>query len=190
MKNLSALLREAADRIDACERLVRVDPLTETYNLRGVEELFDREMRRHNAFQRPLSIFVVDIDEFKQVNQQYLHTGGNKALITVARSIKAVLSKTDQLGRPGGDEFAVIAPETDEARAIRLAERIRQSVMEAVTVYNGKDIRVTVSVGGCVAAADQPTTCETMLDLASRAVLMAKQESEGKNHEVILGIPR
>jgi diguanylate cyclase len=168
------------------EKLALADPLTGLPNRRAMDRLAERELRRRDRYPGALSLGLVDIDHFKQVNSQYLLSGGDKVLMDLARVFGTSLRTVDLLGRIGGEEFLVIAPETDHEGAKTLAERIRTNVEKHVFVYQEDTIPVTVSVGFAVADADVQIDYECMKLVADRALADAKRT--GRNRCVVLGV--
>src|SRR5437588_10723930 len=106
------------------EKLARTDPWTGPPNRRAMDRLAERELRRRDRYPGPLSILLIDVDHFKSINERYLLPGGDKVLTDLARALKESIRGVDFLGRIGGEEFMVIAPETDMEGAASLAERI------------------------------------------------------------------
>jgi diguanylate cyclase (GGDEF)-like protein len=169
------------------ERLALADPLTGLANRRAMDRLAERELRRRDRYPGALAIGLVDIDHFKQVNSQYLLSGGDKVLVDLARVFGVSVRKdVDLLGRIGGEEFLVIAPETDIDGATALAERIRSNVEKHVFIYQDDTIPVTVSVGFAVAGAGVEIEYEYMKLTADRALAEAKRS--GRNRCIILGV--
>jgi diguanylate cyclase (GGDEF)-like protein len=121
-QSLDALLH---DRI---YRMATVDEGTEVFTKRYLLEALEREIRRAHRTQRPLCLVCLDLDHFKQVNDQFGHNGGDVVLRAVATAVKAQLRGCDILGRMGGEEFAVVLPETELGTAAALAERVRAAV--------------------------------------------------------------
>jgi len=155
-----ALYEQAAGQISlAINRLILIerigqmaitDDLTGLLNYRGLQQFGQREVERALRFNRPLAALMIDLDRFKQVNDQYGHTAGNEVLREVARSIRVNVRDIDIVGRYGGEEFLVLLPESDMEEARQVAERIRQ-VVEALIVRAGQtQIHVTVSLGAAV----------------------------------------
>jgi two-component system cell cycle response regulator len=122
--------RQSLDALmhDRIYRMATVDEGTEVYTKRYLLEALDREIRRAQRSERPLSLVCLDLDHFKQVNDQFGHHGGDEVLRGVAQALKAQLRSCDILGRMGGEEFAVVLPETDLDAAVALAERMRAAV--------------------------------------------------------------
>jgi len=148
---LVSLLTEArADLQQAMvqlNQLVTIDPLTGAYSRRYVFELLDRHvanLRRHGT---PVSIVMLDLDHFKRVNDQYGHPVGDRALSAASRAVTGVLREGDLLARIGGEEFLVLLPMTDQAGALLLAERLRQTLADTQLQEGGATISLPASFG-------------------------------------------
>jgi len=130
-------------------KLACTDGLTGLYNHRQFKEFFDREMNRATRLARPLSLAMLDIDNFKQFNDEYGHAIGDQVLVTVADLINEHLRSADLPCRYGGEEFAIILPDTDQDEAIVVAERLRKVISEESTKGLPPEIAhgITVSVG-------------------------------------------
>ncbi len=145
---------EMEHRLEEANLLLRgqamQDPLTALANRRNVDEALGIEFLRSQRLQLPLGILMVDIDRFKAFNDTYGHPAGDACIRAVASAICAVLRRpTDLAGRYGGEEFAVLLPNTDEAGVAGTGERIRRSVQEMGLVHAGSEFGVvTISVGG------------------------------------------
>jgi len=129
-------LREAAHR----------DPLTDLLNRRGFQDVFDTELERARRASQPLSLIVGDLDRFKRVNDVHGHAAGDAVLVRVADAIRGAKRGFDSAARVGGEEFAVLAPGSDEHGAYMLAERIRAAVREALGGRR-EEARLTISFG-------------------------------------------
>src|SRR5262249_59675652 len=125
------------------EKLALTDPLTQLPNRRAMDRLAERELRRRDRYPGPLALGLIDVDHFKQINCQYLLPGGDKVLVDLARCLAGSLRGVDSLGRIGGEEFLVIAPETNLEGAAVLGERIRSTVQ--ATPFHFKEFVVTVT---------------------------------------------
>ncbi len=112
------------------ERLSTTDHLTQSYNRLKTDELIRVEIDRARRYQRDLSIIMIDIDHFKEVNDQHGHQAGDLVLKEVVNIIKVNMRNTDFLGRWGGEEFLIVCPETDLASAYVVAEKLRQKIEE------------------------------------------------------------
>jgi diguanylate cyclase (GGDEF)-like protein/PAS domain S-box-containing protein len=150
------------------------DGLTGTYNRRGFFELGLREVERANRFGRTLAAIMMDIDNFKDVNDKFGHAAGDQVLQTVSGILVENIRKIDILGRYGGDEFAILLPEIDMFAATGVAERLRQCIADTTVPSERKGpIRVTASLG----VAKLSTTIkdlEGLLQNADRAMYHAK----------------
>jgi diguanylate cyclase (GGDEF)-like protein/putative nucleotidyltransferase with HDIG domain len=151
------------------------DSLTELLNRRGFEEVFDMELERARRAETPLSLIVGDLDRFKRVNDEHGHTGGDAALKRVARAIDASKRGFDTAARIGGEEFAVLAANSDEHGAYMLAERIRAEIEQ-----DGSGL--TVSFGIATFPLHGGST-EALLLAADQALYAAKHL--GRNRTVI-----
>jgi diguanylate cyclase (GGDEF)-like protein len=157
------------------ERLALTDPLTGLFNRRAVDELARFELRRHARYPSPVTVGIIDVDHFKQINTDYLLTGGDEVLRGLAKILTGSLREVDSVGRIGGEEFLVIARETNEEGAQRLAERIRATVANTPIDYHGQSISITVSLGFAVADVGIPAEYQEMAEVAASALAYAKR---------------
>ena len=157
----------------------RQDPLTGIANRRYFMEILKGELRRSERYERTLSLLQIDADKFKSVNDTCGHDAGDLVLKALAGSIQDALRDPDTLGRLGGEEFAVILPETRLEEAIAVAERIREMVESCqIEVPANQPLRVTVSIG----AASKPPECEDCDDLLKRSdEAMYRAKETGRN---------
>lgn len=155
------------------------DPLTGLYNRTELNNLLDKEFTRAERYKRELSIFMVDIDYFKKVNDTYGHIFGDITLKSVARSIQKTIRLSDLCARFGGEEFIILLPETPSSDAFSQAERLRKSIEECVISDDeGNKTNVTVSIG----IASYPENGNTIDDLLKNADLaLYKAKSNGRN---------
>ena len=161
------------------EELSSRDGLTGLYNRREFEDRLREETQRARRYGKPLSVMLLDIDHFKEVNDRYGHQAGDETLIAVADLIRLSARPMDAVCRYGGEELAVILPETDASGAGIVAERIRASVAESLTVTpQGDEIQVTVSIGVAAFPRDGDTG-PGLVKAADEALYAAKQE--GRN---------
>ncbi len=156
------------------ERLALTDPLTGLLNRRAMEESAAFELKRHKRFPGSLTFALIDADHFKDVNTRYLLPGGDEALRGLARTLTGSLREVDLVGRMGGEEFLVIAPETNFDGAVTLAERIRSTVARTPIAFGPHAIRITVSIGVAVADAGVVSSFEGMYATAAAALGVAK----------------
>ncbi|GAA3698697.1 sensor domain-containing diguanylate cyclase [Oceanisphaera sediminis] len=128
-------------------RLSITDNLTGLLNRGAWENLLDSEFSRYQRYGHPCSLVLIDIDNFKSINDQYGHPVGDEVIRHLAATIRAVLRSTDQSGRYGGEEFGIILPETDSEGAVVIVERLRRAVEAAVITTRNMEIRYTISSG-------------------------------------------
>jgi diguanylate cyclase (GGDEF)-like protein len=155
-------------------RLSQEDHLTGLLNRRQITQLLDNEVRRALRYDATFSVIMMDIDNFKSVNDRFGHQAGDTVLKKIADVIRKGVRATDLIGRWGGEEFIILSPETDVAGSILLAEKMR-SLLEANDF--GKIGDITASFG--VAAFNQSDDCETVIGRADAGLYAAK--NGGKN---------
>jgi len=162
------------------EKLALTDPLTGLPNRRAMDRLTERELRRRDRYPSPLSVGLVDVDHFKEVNGRYLLPGGDKVLIDLGKILQGSLRTVDFMGRIGGEEFLLIAPETNLEGAQVLGERIRANVETTGIPYLKEVIHITVSIGFAVAEAGVQADYEQMKHVASAALAEAKMTGRNR----------
>ncbi len=172
--NLS-LERRVAQRTEELERLAITDALTGIHNRGEIMRRGYAELERAERYQRPVAALMIDIDFFKQINDQFGHQAGDHTLQLVAAEIQSCCRLSDSLGRYGGEEFLLLCPEMDKASASHLAERVREKVA-ALQFEFGQ--MVTVSIG--VADSSEQTNLETLINAADQALYMAKEQGRNK----------
>lgn len=169
-------LTQLRQRIDVLNELVSTDELTGLYNLRYFRTLVSTEMQRSKRSGIPLSLVIVDIDHFKQVNDVHGHEAGNLALRHVASLIRDGVRGSDIVCRYGGEEFVMVLPETQLPVAIEVAERIRLSIEASmVELPDGTVIELTASMGANVFNCTDSLSIEEFVDSADHFLYEAKQ---------------
>jgi diguanylate cyclase (GGDEF)-like protein len=168
------------------EQMAITDELTQIYNRRYFHTRLDQEVSRSKRYDHPLSLMMLDIDHFKRVNDVYGHQIGDDVLAGLAAIIKSTTRKMDVVVRYGGEEIAVILPETDGSGAVLNAEKIRHNIEKHVfEVLNGKILQVTVSVGvSCLdqIANNEEDKAKKLIKIADDALYQAKKS--GRNQVV------
>jgi diguanylate cyclase (GGDEF)-like protein len=149
--------------------------LTGLLNRRAMEESAGVELKRHARYPSPLTFALIDADHFKSVNTNYLVTGGDAVLRGLSRVLTGAVREVDLVGRVGGEEFLVIAPETNFDGAVRLGERIRSTVAGTLIPYQQHNIQITVCLGLAVADVGVPATYERMFTVAAAGLARAKE---------------
>ena len=157
------------------------DPLTGLQNRRAFLQSGEAELIRARRYQRPLSLLMLDVDHFKAINDTHGHGAGDLVLQTLADTITQTLRSIDRSGRLGGEEFAILLPETSLAGATLVAERLRLIIAALEVDYAAAAIRVTVSIGVTQIASTIPTLTEALV-FADRAMYLAK--AQGRNRVV------
>lgn len=166
---------------DRARTLSVYDSVVGTWNRRYFHQRMDQELERHARFERPFSLLLVDIDDFKSVNDSYGHHRGDAVLIELVARVLKVIREIDVFARFGGEEFVLLLPETDSEGGVRTAERILKTVAERP--FEGQpELPITVSIG--VAGYPQHgTDQETLVKAADFAMYQAKRE--GKDRTVL-----
>ena len=156
------------------------DGLTGVYNRRFFQEALDNELMRAQRYDRKFSLVILDVDNFKKINDAHGHTVGDLVLINVSKSVQEMMRATDIFARYGGDEFVIIMPETDLSDAIAVAENMCSRVEMLVTTVGNVSIKTTISLGltSYVATIGKKTS-EQVIDMADKALYIAKHS--GKN---------
>lgn len=182
-RELEAALAQIQQMNAILGKMALTDPLTGLPNRRSIDLLARKELLRRVRVPSPITLALIDADHFKNINTQYLHPGGDHVLVWLAGVLQGAIRTTDALGRIGGEEFLVVAPATDAVGAEKLAERLRSAVANETTLYNGHEIRITISIGLAVCDADTNVAYDALRDLAAAAVKEAKDL--GRNRAVI-----
>ena len=183
MLRLKRVLRErrlAQERNDILEEfkiLSITDHLTLLYNSRHFHNQLQMEIIRHNRYERPLSLLMIDIDHFKQYNDRYGHLEGDRILSMIGKAITSAVRTPDTAYRYGGEEFTIILPETDLQAATRAAHRIKHVVEKALSGFSGNNENITLSIG-----ATEYRFGETAVEFMKRAdAAMYISKNKGRN---------
>lgn len=164
-------------------RISRHDSLTGAFNRGYITELALREVERARRHQRPLAVAMIDIDHFKSVNDAHGHDVGDKVIQETTGICSANLRSTDYFGRFGGEEFIVVMPETGEADALEVAERLRSCVEQAAVAGEPGAVKFTVSIGVAILS---PGSREDWQGLLKRAdVALYRGKEHGRNRVVL-----
>lgn len=161
-------------------QLTITDGLTQTYNKRFLMEFLEREIGRCLRYKRALSLIMIDIDHFKKVNDTYGHIAGDVILRELAQRIKQRIRKEECFARYGGEEFAVVIPESGPDRARRFAEKLRKLVADEPFAFEGKEVRVTISLG----VADMSTDITEPSEFIKSADAHLYKAKEGGRNQV------
>lgn len=168
------------DTMKVLEHQAQTDPLTQVANRSRFVEIANQELARCRRYGHPASLWMIDIDHFKAVNDTYGHHGGDVALQSLMATSRQTLRDWDIVGRMGGEEFAVLLPETDAKQSLEVAERLRLAVAAThIPLEDGAVVRLTISTG-VATANDSDTTVDTLLERADKALYAAKNSGRDK----------
>jgi diguanylate cyclase (GGDEF)-like protein len=182
LRLLSRRLREASDAIEVATLEKIQDPLTALYNRRYMESMLSHELQRANHAGYPVSLIMLDIDHFKQLNDTYGHLAGDAVLRRLADLMKSQIRRADIACRYGGEEFVIILPETKLEVAAERAETLRKDYAELIVEHHGQHMRSKLSAG----VAAYPLTAEApqeLIRVADTALYAAK--ARGRNCVVV-----
>jgi diguanylate cyclase (GGDEF)-like protein len=171
--SLAAQLRTALQKV---ELDAATDALTGQWNRRALDEVLKRQVERYAVSGRPFSILMLDIDFFKNINDEFGHMVGDDVLRAFAQGLREFLRADDFCARFGGEEFVVVLPDTPLVTAIAIGERIREGVAQAPLLTKPR-VQATVSIG--VATMEQGQSIHELFAAADAAVYLAK--NEGRN---------
>lgn len=164
------------------ERLATTDPLTGVFNRRSFFDTAYKEVRRAVRYSQPLAILMLDIDNFKAVNDNYGHQFGDTVLRRFAELVKSSLREEDLLGRVGGEEFCALLVSSQERGAYLVAERIRKRWMEEVFELQGSQVSFSVSIGIAIML-DETESMEDIMERADVGLYTAKRS--GRNCVIV-----
>jgi diguanylate cyclase (GGDEF)-like protein len=170
---------EREQMIEKLQELAITDGLTKLYNSRSFYSQLELEVDRFNRYKHPLSLLLLDLDHFKQYNDNFGHLEGDKVLVRFAQIIGSCLRTMDTAYRYGGEEFTVILPETSLVEAETVAERIRTHLEEEIfTPISGKKLKVTISIG--VTEYYPKEELSSFIQRADKAMYISKQNGRNR----------
>jgi diguanylate cyclase (GGDEF)-like protein len=177
-KERSELLLQIKQQAQEFEQQARLDTLTGLPNRRAFDEALARECARARRSERPLCLVLLDIDHFKQVNDIYNHTIGDEVLKRVASAISSLCREEDSVARWGGEEFALLLPNTNIRVAQEICERLRKAIMQIDCSAIAADLTITASLGIAEFSAEMPH--DKLLTRSDGALYQAKQAGRNR----------
>jgi diguanylate cyclase (GGDEF)-like protein len=181
VRDLARMKKELESANRTLERLTLVEPLTELLNRRGLQQALSREVQHLGRDITGSAVLVIDLDDFKAINDQHGHAVGDVVLKEIGRRLRASVRAVDYVGRIGGDEFMIILPETDPPEVTRVAERIRLAIATAIIQHSNGTVTLTASIAALLLTTDMPAVDQL---LARAHLLLPRAKSEGKNRVV------
>jgi diguanylate cyclase len=180
VQEAEARIQELETQLEQLSELVREDQLTGSLNRRGLEDVFEREMARCERRKSPLCISMLDLDDFKRLNDTYGHAAGDEALIHLVRVIKETLRALDVIARFGGEEFLIVLPDTSLEDAVKTVTRVQRELTKQIFMYNQQRLLITFSAGVALRQPGEDAT--TLIKRADEALYEAKKA--GKNRVI------
>lgn len=169
------LLSYLHDALQREKQLAHTDSLTGIGNARSFYESARTELERLRRYRHPFTVFYIDIDDFKLINDHQGHSRGNAVLQLIAKGLQSCIRKTDYVARLGGDEFALLLPETDTEAAAAVAEKLRETLLDRM---HAQGFSTTFSIGG-VTFLNGPDTVDELIRKADECMYSVKHS--GKN---------
>jgi diguanylate cyclase len=173
-------IAQLESKLEEMSELAREDPLTHSMNRRGMMEALCREMRRSRRHGSPLSIAMIDIDNFKQLNDRLGHSAGDGALVHLVGIIRNTLRQMDVIARFGGEEFLLLLPSTGLDDAVSAVSRIQRELTKSIFLYEHQRVLVTFSAGAALVGEEDSE--DSLIRRADAALYQAKRQ--GKNRVV------
>lgn len=175
LKHTTDNLKQALTEL---ERIAQIDPLTQVLNRRSLFDAAEQEFNRACRYGSHFAILLLDLDQFKQINDTYGHLAGDRALVALAATIHGMIRTMDLIGRYGGEEFVILLPEMNARQALGMANRLRSAIAELSVPTDTKPLHMTISIGVAVYEPND-ATIDSLFDRADRALHQAK--AQGRN---------
>ena len=186
VSGLSEAQNDLIAQLDEVRRESLIDPLTKTWNRRGMEELLPREIERAQRDQSPIALMLLDVDYFKEINDRHGHLAGDSALKEVAHRIRSSVRPQDTVIRYGGDEFLVFMGNCDAVTAKVIANRMLSRVSAEPIQYNDTQLNTSLSIGVATLHAAMPgTDFHQIIQAADSALYVVKKSGRGKAEFIV-----
>lgn len=177
VSQIITLLRELFEEVSRHE--VGMDVLTKLLNRRFLPTIFKREIAHANRTGTPLSVLIIDVDKFKEINDTWGHNTGDEILRKVSQAFYDSVRSSDYVFRYGGDEFIIVLTEASENETLRTAERIRSRVEKTkLKAANGEDIALSLSIGAAIF--NGHPDYERLIQIADEALYIAKRRGRNR----------
>jgi diguanylate cyclase (GGDEF)-like protein len=178
IKDLNDSLKKANDRL---KELIDIDDLTGLFNMRSLYKRLDFELDRARRYKRSVCVIMMDMDNFKQVNDRHDHLFGSYVLKEVGKIIKDNIRKVDFAARYGGDEYLIVLTEIDQKGTETFTERLRARIESQTFTSDNHSIKLTASLGYCLASpAQQNVDARALVRMADQALYRAKQNGRNR----------
>ena len=162
------------------EYQTQVDSLTGLFNRRAFEKKINEEFERAKRYHHPLSVLILDIDNFKTINDTYGHHGGDAALVKISETLRETTRQSDFPCRYGGEEFVLVLPETDQDSALQVAGKIHERIRSCTFGTSNRPFKLTVSIGLSSSATEYYSDWREMLRDADQALYLAKNTGKDR----------
>lgn len=176
----SRTLLDFRAHLDTCEQAAYTDHLTGAANRRRFDQQLERETERAVRYGNPFCLLLLDIDDFKKINDEFGHNAGDEVINQLAKVLQEHIRLPDLAARIGGDEFAVLLVETTVDKGLEVAERLRQEIKASDFHTGSETIKITVSVGVAESLPDNRTTSKVLGRRADSALYAAKREGRDR----------
>jgi diguanylate cyclase len=180
VQEAEARIHDLESKLEQMSELVREDQLTGSLNRRGLDDVFSRELARADRRKSPLCIGLLDLDDFKRLNDTHGHSAGDQALVHLVRVIKDTLRTMDVIARFGGEEFLIVLPDTHLDDAMQTVTRLQRELTKRIFMYNNERLLITFSAGVTIYIPGEDQA--TLIQRADTALYQAK--NAGKNRVI------